>query len=391
MAEHLSQTGRFLYVVPPPLPPERDVRLNKMTYMGEVLPGDALMPVWWRTEDEAQTKLGAYPVFQSGRFRVHLLLWAGLKGVPRIWKTITFYVRTGMRIHREEPIRAIMCYGTNWNGLAAVILKWRTGAKLIAEIPGVPHHAFVMEVQHPTWKDYLKRWCANRMLSFVVSQSDRTKLLYPEQLDEYPRLKKKPASVFHDFIPASVLEGESTDERFLLTLGYPWYRKGIDVLIRGYAAVADRLPGYRLRIVGYVPEEERPYLESLIAGCPAISLEKPVKYEEALSLMRRCSIFVLASRSEAMGRVLLEAMAARKPVLAARATGIPRYVRDGENGLLFESGNPEDLSAKLLQIVNDQPLQQRMGERGYELLHSDLDEAAYVRHFREMLQALGVV
>lgn len=386
-----ANVGRFLYLVPPPLPPERDIRLNKTTYMGEVLPGDALMPVWWRTEEEAIAKLGAFPIFQSGRFRLHLFLWAGLKGPSRVLKTIAFYVNTGRRIHREERIAAIMCYGTNWNGIAAVILKWITGAKLIAEIPGVPHHAFVMEVQHPTWKDHFKKWCADRMLSFVVSQSDRTKLLYPEQLDQYPKLKRKPASVFHDFIPASLLGGETTDEKFLLTLGFPWYRKGIDVLIRGFAAVHEQLPGYRLRIVGYIPEDEKPYLESLVAGCPAISLEKAVKYEEALSLMRRCSIFVLASRSEAMGRVLLEAMAAKKPVLASRATGIPRYVRDGENGLLFESGNAEDLSKKLLQLVNDQPLQHRMGERGYEFLRSDLDEAAYVAHFREMLAALGVV
>ncbi len=383
-------SGRFLYLVPPPLPPERDVRLNKTTYIGEILPGDALQPVWWHTEDEARTKLGAYPIFTSGRFRHHLFLWAPLRGPVRVFRTLAFYISTARRIHREEPIAVIMCYGTNWNGLAAVVIKWLTGAKLVAEIPGVPHHAFVMEVQQPTWRDYAKRWVAERMMSFVVSRSDRTKLLYPQQLERYPKLQRVPASVFHDFVPATVLEGATADEKYILTLGYPWYRKGIDVLIRAFVSVADRVGGYRLRIVGYLPEDDRRYLEGLVGGCAAISLEKAVHYEQALELMRRCSLFVLASRSEAMGRVLLEAMAAKKPILAAASTGIPYYVRDGENGLLFAGGDAADLAEKLVRLLNDPGLQQRLGERGYEVLRSDLDEAAYVRHMREMVAALGV-
>ena len=92
-----------------------------------------------------------------------------------------------------------------------------------------------------------------------------------------------------------------------------------------------------------------------------------------------------------MGRVLLEAMAAKKPIIASRAGGIPRFVRDGENGLLFESENVADLTEKIVRLVQDQPLQHRLGNGGHELLNAEFNEAAYVRYFREMLTALGVV
>ncbi len=128
-----------------------------------------------------------------------------------------------------------------------------------------------------------------------------------------------------------------------------------------------------------------------MGDCRAISLERSVRYEEALELMRRCSIFVLASRSEAMGRVLLEAMAARKPIIASRVGGVPTYVRDGENGLLFTSEDVADLGNKIVRLVRDQELRQELGARGFALVNSEFDEAAYVRHTREMLTAMGVL
>jgi glycosyltransferase involved in cell wall biosynthesis len=383
-----EQSGRLLYILPPPLPPERDPKLSKTAHMSEVVQGDALMPVWWKTPPDAVAELGAYPVFEQGGFRHHLFLWAAVPPLLRAVATLWFYVSAGLRIHRQERVAAVMCWGTNWTGLAAVLLKWLTGAKLIAEIPGVPHQAFVIDRQRPGWTLYVKRWLGNRLLSFVVRRSDRVKLYYPEQLDHYPALKRVPASVFHEFVPVQALAGDTSDEKYILTLGFPWHRKGIDVLIKAFAAVADRIPGYRLRIVGHLEDRARAYLEQLKGDCTAITLEKPVRYAEALSLMRNCSIFVLASRSEGMGRVLLEAMAARKPIIASRVDGIPRYVRDGENGLLFESEDVTDLSNKIVRLVHDQDLREQLGARGFALVNSELDEAAYVRHFREMLAAL---
>ncbi len=124
-----------------------------------------LVPAWWKTPQEAKAKLGSYPIFTVGRFNHYIFLWEAVPHYLRVIRTMWFYISVGLKIHRQKCVQAIMCYGTNWNGVAAVILKWLTGAKLIAEIPGVPHDAFIKEVQHPNLGvHFFKHWCANRLL-----------------------------------------------------------------------------------------------------------------------------------------------------------------------------------------------------------------------------------
>lgn len=67
-----------------------------------------------------------------------------------------------------------------------------------------------------------------------------------------------------------------------------------------------------------------------------------------------------------MPRVLLEAMAGRKPIIAAAVGGIPYYMVDDDNALLFEAENVEQLAAKLSILMGDPELQARLGDRGYQ-------------------------
>ena len=69
--------------------------------------------------------------------------------------------------------------------------------------------------------------------------------------------------------------------------------------------------------------------------------------------MAGCSLFVLPSRTEAMGRVLLEAMACKKPIIASNVGGIPEIIKDGYNGLLFESENVDDLAEKIRLVLSN--------------------------------------
>jgi glycosyltransferase involved in cell wall biosynthesis len=107
-----------------------------------------------------------------------------------------------------------------------------------------------------------------------------------------------------------------------------------------------------------------------------------------MRLMSRCAVFVMGSRSEAMGRVTLEAMAARRAIVASAVDGVPHYVKDGFNGLLFEPGDPKDLARKLRTLLKDRELAARLATNAYDHLHAELDEAAFVRRFDELLDAV---
>jgi len=75
-------------------------------------------------------------------------------------------------------------------------------------------------------------------------------------------------------------------------------------------------------------------------------------------------IAVLPSFFEGMGRVLLEAMAMERPVVASRVGGIPELVKDGINGFLTTPGDAKGLAESIKKLLNDKKLAISMGKEG---------------------------
>lgn len=378
---------RFLYIFPGLVPPELNRPRNKLTFLSrENLTGDVLLPVWWGDVEEVRRQLGdgGYPIYAFERFRYHLYPCPPHRRLQMPARFV-FFLRRGLSIHRRTGYDAIVTYGTDLTGVAGLVLSRLTGARLIVELPGVPEVGTSIDEARPSWRSRGRHRISQLCLSLVAGSADRLKLLYPTQLDRYPRLARVPASVFHDFVPVHQIAARSADERFVLFLGFPWYLKGVDVLIRAFRRIAVDFPEHRLKIVGHIPDPA-PLVE-LIGDCRQIELHRAVPHAEALTLVSRCSVLVLPSRSEGMGRVLLEAMAAARPVVASRVGGIPHYVRDGYNGFLFTSENDAELAEKLARLLRDPALARELGANGYRLVRTELDEDTYAREFAAMVRA----
>jgi len=138
--------------------------------------------------------------------------------------------------------------------------------------------------------------------------------------------------------------------------------------------------------MGYYPDRE--YLNTLAGDCPQIEFLEPRPHEPALKVISACCVYVSASRSEGMPRVLLEAMAARKPIVSSAVSGVPYYIKDNDNGLLFQSENVEELATKLTILLSSPELRARLAKRAYDKVISEYDERAYVHSFDNMLQSL---
>ena len=104
-----------------------------------------------------------------------------------------------------------------------------------------------------------------------------------------------------------------------------------------------------------------------------------------MRLVANAYAVVLPSRSEAMGRVLLEGMAYGKPVIASRVDGIPTYVKERINGLLFESENSAELAQRLADILADPEAAARLGEQAYDYVRAHLSEEKYLEYYHGML------
>jgi glycosyltransferase involved in cell wall biosynthesis len=133
---------------------------------------------------------------------------------------------------------------------------------------------------------------------------------------------------------------------------YP--RKRIEILLWAAALVRDRIPQLEIRIVGNGPEYNR-----LAQICRDLRLGSVVRWLGDLDMdtlageYNGADVFCLPTSQEGFGIVFLEAMAAGKPIVAARASAVPEVVRDG---LLVEPENPEELAEAILRLFRDPDL-----------------------------------
>src|SRR5262249_43799431 len=139
--------------------------------------------------------------------------------------------------------------------------------------------------------------------------------------------------------------------------------KGLDTLIRAVRS----LRSVHLVIAGSGPEESD--LRALAASSP-----HPVHFlghrDDIPCLMQLADVVAIPSRREAFGRVVLEAMANGRPVVATRAGGLVEAVIDGETGLLVPVDDEQALAAALHQLLSDAPLARKYGEAARERYRS---------------------
>jgi glycosyltransferase involved in cell wall biosynthesis len=138
--------------------------------------------------------------------------------------------------------------------------------------------------------------------------------------------------------------------------------KSVDVLIEAWREVRDRVPGARLTIVGSGSQEAALRRQAALAsldGC--VRFEGAVPRERVRGFLDASRLLVLPSRSEGLGRVVLEAFARGRPVVASDVGGIPELVDDGVTGRLVPAEDPEALAKALGELLGDASLSSAMG------------------------------
>jgi glycosyltransferase involved in cell wall biosynthesis len=136
--------------------------------------------------------------------------------------------------------------------------------------------------------------------------------------------------------------------------------KAVDVLAEAWRLVSSRVPGARLHLVGRGTLRE--VAERLVAALP-----EQVRWDESLSTpevaraLDDATFLVLPSRSEGLGRVVVEAFCRGRGVVGSRVGGIPDIVADGQTGLLVPPGDARALADALERVLTDLALAERFG------------------------------
>lgn len=151
------------------------------------------------------------------------------------------------------------------------------------------------------------------------------------------------------------------------TLGQLIPGKGQDVLLRAAKRIAEQAAEVSYVIVGNGNTAFRKTLEELSAGLGIEDKVRFIGYREDIPQIMNClDIAVLPSTShlEGLSRVIIEAMACGKPVIATNAGGNPEAVEDGKTGILVPPGDPDELARAILELAGDADKRKRMGETG---------------------------
>jgi glycosyltransferase involved in cell wall biosynthesis len=164
---------------------------------------------------------------------------------------------------------------------------------------------------------------------------------------------------------------------------YP--RKRVDVLLRAAALLRDRIPELEIRIVGDGPESERLHrIACELSLGPIVQWLGQVDLRRLAGEYGRCDIFCLPSVQEGFGIVFLEAMAASKPIVAARAAAVPEVVC---HGILTEPENPEALAEAIFGLYRDPDLRASLGLAG----SADVEQFEMHRVARRFLNEIAKI
>ncbi|MDB5097030.1 MAG: hypothetical protein JWM80_1451 [Cyanobacteria bacterium RYN_339] len=173
----------------------------------------------------------------------------------------------------------------------------------------------------------------------------------------------------------------------------PW--KGQDVFLYAAAQLLRKHPDVRFVIVGdpiFQFRRERERLEGIVKY---LGIGDRVEFaghrEDVPALLATFDVFALPSLYEPFGRVLIEAMAAERPIVASQAGGVPEIVLDGETGMLVPPGDPEALANGLAAILEDPARASQLAAAARERVAACFTLDATVRGVMASYEAFGLL
>ena len=288
------------------------------------------------------------------------------------------------RLVRDFRPDAVVCQ-TAYDAAAALLARW------IARVPA----RVVVEV-HADWRTSTRLYgsSARRVLgrlgdavaAAALRRADAVRTVSPFTAALVRELGVEPAADFPAFMDLAPFSGppEPLPERPLaLFVGVLEAYKNIDGLAAAWRRAAPRVPGASLRLVGKGTRSD--VAEALVREL-GVRWDRELRPDEVAAALDDAWLLVLPSRSEGMGRVLVEAFCRGRGVVGARAGAIPDLVGDGVSGLLVAPDDPQALAEALVRVLSDRALAEHLGEGAHAAAGPWLQTPEeYARRMRELV------
>ena len=191
------------------------------------------------------------------------------------------------------------------------------------------------------------------------------------------QLDCKQTRTIYKGVDLSRFSGSATTTRFargdldrgpiLMFVGSNWHLKGLDILFAAAKLLVGEFPNLRVWVAGSATGHRNATMVELAAQLnlrPHIRFLGRLNPSEIAGRLWLSDIFVLPSRSEALGVAILEALAAGVPVVATAVGGIPEIIRSPDEGRLVRPESPAELANQIAVLLKSNDLRQHIAANG---------------------------
>jgi glycosyltransferase involved in cell wall biosynthesis len=301
-------------------------------------------------------------------------------------------IRIGSRLIKEKKIDIISVQDPMLSGIIGYTLKKKFGIPLITQI----HGDYLDSTQ---WLHKSKtRHILNIIVKFIIKRADGVRVVSDRLREKVENLgipKKRifRIPVFIDtkkiVIPGFDLKKAqfSEYEGIVLFVGRLAEEKNLGCLIRASRIVLKKFPKTLFLIVGDGPERMR--LEELSRDLMIkenIIFDGLIEHKKLPNYYQMCDLFVLPSKHEGRGLVLIEAMAASKPVVTTDVGVAGELIINGETGFVVPVNDCDELAKKIITLLGNPELRKRMGSQGRAEVMETQDIKKNAHKLREMYE-----
>ena len=331
---------------------------------------EAILKMGWKVDVLVNRLVGTRKLFQAGwsalrRFRVgeedglRVIRSSYLKVPGNEQYNILGWARQTARIYRRYEKQfgrpdLVLAHSVTWAGYAAYLLNRKHGIPYII----VEHRSFFVwrapearQMVKPFHVPLFKLAYDHCEKLILVSDSMRkgVEALVPSATERSMHI---PNMIREDlFLPPA--EARTSDPFVFLWAGRLEHVKGVDLLLEAVKSLSENTQRqFSVRLAGKGSLREKLEQQAIDLGVnDRVSFLGRLSREEMLKEMQQANCFVLPTRYEAFGVVLIEATATGLPVIATRSGG-PDSIVTKENGLLIERENVNELAGAMLEMMS---------------------------------------
>jgi glycosyltransferase involved in cell wall biosynthesis len=299
-----------------------------------------------------------------------LRFWAELPF--RVWRELETFQPDAVLVQSPYEAAAVLVARRNEPVILEVHGDWRTATRL--------YGSGARELLAPL---------ADRVALAAVRRVDAVRTISTYTTGLVRAAGVEPAATFPAFMDLDPFLGPTVplpEQPRALFVGVLERYKDVDGLAAAWRLAAPRLPGVTLRIVGTGSRTH--VVEVLVRELPGrVEWTPALPNDEIPALIDSASTLVLPSRSEGLGRIVVEALCRGRPVVATRVGGITDLVRDDENGLLVPTNDPAALADALVRVLSDRALVEQLAAAARPSAESWLATPEdYARRTRELVE-----